>query len=198
MPTQSTTYPSSENNLVSFASESAKVNEDIIGWIRIDGTPVDYPVVQTKDNAYYLTHNIEKNENKHGALFLDYRCDPVLLTGNNIIYGHHMKDGSMFASLVNYKAESYLINHPIIELATLEKTYQWEIFSVIITDTSYDYLQTKFTGSQQYLDFIMGLQEKSLFKTGILLNKSDDILILSTCTFEYEDARFIIVARKII
>jgi sortase B len=107
-----------------------------------------------------------------------------------------MKDGSMFASLTQYKDKEYYQGHPLIVFATLEKTYQWEIFSVVITDTSYDYLQTNFKSIEQRSGFISILQEKSLYETAALPSGTDDILILSTCTYEYEDARFVIAARR--
>ena len=186
-----------EDDPVFFARESKKINDDVIGWIRIEGTPVDYPVVQAADDVYYLTRDAEKNENVKGAIFLDYHCDPVSLKGNNILYGHHMKDGSMFAALVEYEDENYFNSHPVIKFASLERTYDWEIFAVLITDPSYDYLQTEFTDEDQYLGFITAMQEKSLIETDIKLSGSDDILVLSTCTYDYDDARFVVAARRI-
>ena len=184
-----------DDYLVTAAKESAAKNVDVIGWIRIEGTSVDYPVVQAKDNDYYLTHDVDKTNSKYGSIFLDYRCDPISLKGNNILYGHHMKDGSMFASLIQYKNKEFFKNHSTIEFATLEKTYQWEIFSVFITDPSYYYLETKFIDDEKYLDFINNVQAKSIYKMDITLTESDNILVLSTCTYEYNDARFVIAAR---
>jgi sortase B len=185
-----------DDYLVASAKEGAGKNEDVVGWIRIEGTIVDYPVVQTDDITYYLTHDAEKNENVNGAIFLDRNCDPVSLKGNNILYGHHMKDGSMFAALIQYNDEAFLKIHPVIEFATLNKTYKWKIFAVIITDPSYDYIQTEFNDSDQYFNFIKTMQEKSIFKIDVSLSPSDDILILSTCTYEYDDARFVVAARR--
>lgn len=159
---------------------------------------MDYPVVLAADDVYYLTRDADKQENVKGAIFLEYHCDPVSLKGNNILYGHHMKDGSMFATLVEYKDEAFFNSHNIIKFATLERTYEWEIFAVLITDPSYDYLQTEFTDEAQYLGFITAMQEKSLFETDIKLSGTDDILILSTCTYEYDDARFVVAARRIL
>jgi sortase B len=199
-----TTSPSSspvpsvprDDALANAAKQSAKKNNDVIGWIRIEGTRVNYPVVQTRDNIYYLTHDVDNKTSKRGAIYLDYRCDPQTLLGNNILYGHHMKDGSMFASVVEYKSRNYLNKYPVIEYATLEQTYYWDIFAVFITTTSYDYLKTEFSDSIVYLAFIKELQSKSMHKTGIELKASDKILILSTCTYEYDDARFVVVARR--
>lgn len=194
--TTSLETPFLQKDAVTCAKESTKKNEDVIGWIRIEGTLVDYPVVQTQDDNYYLTHDAEKEEAKQGAIFLDYRCDPVSLTGNNILFGHNMKDGSMFASLTQYKDEEYYQSHPMIEFATLEKAYQWEIFAVVITDTSYDYLQTEFENIEKRSSFMSIMQEKSLYETVALPSGTDDILILSTCTYEYDDARLMIAARR--
>lgn len=195
LPFESVASPS-KDYLVTCAEESAEKNEDVIGWIRIEGTLVDYPVVQTQDDVYYLKHDAENNESRQGAIFLDYRCSPVSLTGNNILFGHNMKDGSMFASLVQYKDEAFFKSHTMIEFATLEKTYEWEIFAVVITDTNYDYLQTDFTSREQRLGFIRTMQEKSIYETVIAPSGTDDLLILSTCTYEYKNARFVIAARR--
>ena len=197
LPSESEIAPQTEDYLATCAAISAKENKDVVGWISIEGIPVDCPVVQAEDNTFYLKHDADGNISINGAIFLDYRCDPISLTGISILYGHHMKDGSMFASLVKYKDEKIFKNNPIIEFATLEKTYQWQIFSVLITDPSYDYLKTEFSDIEHYLAFITGLQANSIFETGIFLSESDDILILSTCTYEYENARFVIVAKKI-
>ena len=122
-----------DDYLVNCIKANAEKNADVIGWIRIEGTLIDYPVVQTDDISYYLTHDAARRINVNGAIFLDRNCDPISLSGNNILYGHHMKDGSMFAALVEYDDEDFLRDHPIIEFATTEKTYQWEIFAVFIT-----------------------------------------------------------------
>jgi sortase B len=187
--------PIPDSSLVIAAKQQAAKNPETTGWIRIEGTRVDYPVVQAKDNSYYLTHDSDRSTSKYGAVFLDYRCNPKVPQRNNILYGHNMKDGSMFASLMQYKDKKYFDAHPIIETSTLTNTLRWEIFAVFITSTNYNYIQTDFTDDSQFLSFLNKMQGKSLFKTDYSPKGSDTILILSTCTYEYNDARFAVAAR---
>jgi len=183
-------------DLAALARKYAKENGDVVGWVRIEGTLVDYPVLHTTDNTYYMDHNMQKEKDKKGAIFLDYRCDPVMMGGNNILYGHHMRDGSMFAGLMAYRDEAFYETHPTIEYATLDGSTEWEIFSVFITGTDYDYIRTEFGNGREYSDFLRIMEGKSLYDTGITTRESDDILILSTCTYEFDDARFAVAARR--
>jgi sortase B len=107
-------------------------NAEITAWLVIDGTGIDYPVVQAPDNSYYLTHTAEKKQNKNGALFLDYRVHPDFSDFNNVIYGHNMRSGKMFAALVKFKEKAYFDAHTSGVLYAPGKTYRLEIFAVSI------------------------------------------------------------------
>ena len=108
-----------------------------------------------------------------------------------------MKDGSMFKNLTKYKAKDHFLKHPIIELESLEESSIWEIFSIYITDTKFNYIRTDFDDIEEYQDFLYSIKNKSLYDTGISIDRNDHILTLSTCTYEFDNARFVIHAKKV-
>ena len=172
-----------------------EINDDVIGWIRITDTNIDYPVVKGVDNEYYLKHNVRKESSQSGSIFMDYRNQGGNRDLNTIIYGHNMRDGSMFEELTNYKKKDFFIEHPIIELTTLDGQTQWQIFSVYISNTNFNYIKTAFSNDEEYLDFLTELKEKALYDTDVDITGEDIILTLSTCTYEFNDARFVIHAK---
>lgn len=174
-----------------------EINDDVTGWVKIEGTKINYPVVQWEDNDYYLNHNIEKKDSQAGAIFMDFRNDKEGNNKNTILYGHHMKDDSMFNSLMGYKKQSFYKEHPIIEFDNLYEDMKWEIFSVYITDVDFYYIQTDFHDEETYNDFLKQIKEKSLYDTGVEVNKDDRILTLSTCTYEFNNARFAVHAKLV-
>lgn len=170
------------------------INPDIVGWIRIPGTSVDYPVVQGRDNAFYLTHDVKRQENRNGSIFLDYRNIPG--AGRHLIlYGHNMKNGAMFAELLRYESRSFLARHPVVELNLLGEQTRWEIFSVYFTDVRHDYIRVDFTGDDDFKAFVDDLASRSLHRARIRPNENDLILTLSTCSARGEDSRFAVHAR---
>lgn len=174
-------------------------NQDVVGWLKIDGTTIDYPVVQAEDNDYYLTRDVNKKKNAAGSIFMDFRSDieSILPYTNTIVYGHRMKDGSMFGELKKYESRWQFDNYRSIELDTLYESYEWEIFSVYITDTSLDYIQTEFSTTEDYLEFLQLLQEKSMHESDIELSEDDILLTLSTCSYAFDDARLAVHARLV-
>lgn len=182
---------------ISYFEELLAINSDVIAWIKISDTTINYPVVKGQDNEYYLNHNIKKESSVSGSIFMDYRNEGNNQDLNKIIYGHNMKDGSMFKALINYKNREFLIAHPIIELDTLNESTQWEIFSVYITDTNFNYIKTNFDNKEEYSSFLKELKNKSLYDTGVNITSDDIILTLSTCTYEFSNARFAIHAKLV-
>lgn len=174
-----------------------KINQDVVGWVKIPNTPIDYPVVKTEDNDFYLHHNIKKEKSNAGTIFMDFRNEGKLKDKNTILYGHNMKDGSMFKGLISYNKQEFFNENSIIEFSDLNNTIYWEIFSVYITDTDFDYLKTDFTTDGEYEKFLEDIHNKSSYDTGITVSKDDKILTLSTCTYEFEDARLAIHAKMI-
>ncbi len=182
----------------SFASV-LDVNEDIVGRVSIDALDINYLVTQGLDNDYYLHMGYDRRKDRSGAIFLDYRCNIDLnpLKGHYILYGHNMKNGSMFHNLMQYKDEKFYYNNRIIRFDTLYEDYEWEIFSAYVTDTSFYFIDTTFKDDADWLDFLHTIQEKSIYPTNTKLSADDVILTLCTCTYEFDDARFVIHARLI-
>lgn len=173
-------------------------NPDIIG--RITAAPdIAYLVTQYSNNEYYLTRGYDREESKSGTIFLDYRCNAKTLNlqGHYILYGHHMKNGTMFAHLMEYKNEKFFEQNRIIRFDTLYEDYEWEIFSVYVTDTDFYYIDTVFADDEEWLTFLYNIKQKSMFDTNTQLSSDDVLLTLSTCTYEFDNARFVVHAKLI-
>lgn len=193
-----TTALSTQKTTIDFSQLQEKSgNSEVIGWLTIPDTTINYPVVKAEDNDFYLTHDLYRNSNSAGSIFMDYRNSGGMDEMNTIIYGHYMRDGSMFADLHNYQSEEFLKEHSIITYdSQTEKTY-WEIFSVYIVDPEFDYIQTVFADNQEYTDFITSIEDKSMFSSTEQVTVNDQILTLSTCTSGIANQRFVIHAKKI-
>lgn len=183
-------------------SKALSQNSDTVGWLNIDGTKCDYAVMQSDDNNYYLKRNEKKKKSSRGALFADFRCkfnDNGDISRNTVIYGHSMKDGSMFTQLFSYKKLSVINNQPIIEFSYNGCTQnKWVIFACMVTDINFNYIEPN-PNDTQFMSMIDEIKQRSMFNTDISVNKNDNILLLSTCTYEYPDeqARFVVAARQL-
>lgn len=155
----------------------------LCGWIKVDGTDIDYPFVQTTDNSYYLNHSFTKEENKSGWIFLDYRNNINNLDKNTIIYGHSRYDSSMFGSLRNALKKSWFNNteNREIHLYTKAGDSIWQIISVYHLPNTTDYLATSFKDRNEFNSFIKLIKNRSVFDFGIDINEDDKIITLSTC-----------------
>lgn len=160
-----------------------QINPDIVGWIKIDNTPINYPVLQAKDNEYYLHRNYKHEEHRAGSIFMDYRNDIFAQDQHMIIYGHAMKDGSMFGQLKQFTDEDFFREHRIFTLDTLVDSYQVEIFSVYRTTIDFYYLQTEFSSQEEHASFLHTIQDRSLFNTDTTVTTEDQLLTLSTCDY---------------
>jgi len=176
-------------------------NSDVIGWIYIYDTKVDYPILQSKDNSYYLNHNVKKEYTPAGSIFMDYRNDPLAIdnsTDNNIVlYGHRMKNSQMFGTLKKFSNKEYFNSKYPIALILNDKEYYFEVFSSYITSSDDNYIQTKFDNKEEFNKFIEKVSNKSHSKVDTNKDLIDNILTLSTCSYEYEDARLVVHARLI-
>ena len=175
-----------------------ETNEDIVGRVSVP-PDIGYLVTQTDDNKFYLDHGYRQESSREGAIFLDYRCETKLpeLKGHYILYGHHMKKGTMFAHLMEYKDEDFFRENRIIRFDTLYADYRWEIFSAYVTGTDFYFIETNFASDEDWLKFLRTIQNKSIFHTDVVLEPDDVVLTLCTCTYEFDDARFVIHARLI-
>lgn len=181
----------------------AKINSDIVGWIKIENTNIDYPVMQNGD--YYLHRNIYKNYSSHGTPYLAEYCN-IQYSDNLIIYGHHMNDNSMFAQLDNYKKHSFYENHKYIKFysyyngKTIEKTYEVAIAfkTVVYSDKGFKYYNyTNFSDVQELNDFIENCRKLEFYNTGIDINYGDKLITLSTCEYSQKNGRIVVVAKQI-
>ncbi len=171
-------------------------NPDTVGYITIDSAGIAYPVVQADDNDYYITHGFTNQENSSGAIFMDYRCDidDFPKTRNIILYGHRMKDGTMFKGLLQYEDQEFFLENRIIEFDTINEPLQWKIFAVFETTTDFYYIDTEFPYDEMWLNFLEECHRLSIHQTHMNFYKDDILLTLSTCTTE-ENGRFVVMAK---
>lgn len=184
-----------------------KENPDVRGWITISGTEVNHPVYQTTDNEYYLTHNMNKEESRYGAIYFDYRCSVSAdnPTQNVIVYGHDMKDGSMFGTLKRFKNLNFYKKNPSITLTKLHNQTSYMIFAVMIMNATasddngylFDYINPTFSNQETFLSWINEARERSLINTLVDVKENDQILTIVTCTNDFKNARLVIMAREV-
>lgn len=173
------------------------INEDYVGWIKIKDTKINYPVVKTDNNVFYLNHNFNKEKDKSGSIFMDYQNSDGRFDKNIIIYGHNMKDSSMFGGLKKFQDLQYIEEHPFITLDFRGITYEWEIFAVYTSkDTSW--MRTSFVFLNEFEEFLSTIKSRSTYNNfGINVNSKDHVLTLSTCTNIRSDERIIVHAKLI-
>lgn len=178
-----------------------KVNPDVQGWLYQKGTVINYPVVQGTDNDTYLHTRFDKQWSGGGTLFVDYRMEKDFKGFNSIIYGHHMKDGSMFRSIRGYtKEEGYYDKHKTLELATPHGNYHLVVFSAFITKaTDENTYKMTYDGDekQAYIDRAWEQSELPITRDSVDVTKSDRLVTLSTCAYDYEEARYIVMCKMV-
>jgi len=170
-------------------------NDDIIGYLIIEGTSIDYPVTQAEDNHFYLSHDIYKDSSTAGWIFLDYENNIDKEDRNTVIYGHNMRRDIMFHSLRNYVSEDFYKNHRYIIFNTIYEDYIWEVFSFYKADTSFNYIQVIFPAQEDYGSMLSEMEARSLYDTGVEVTSDDRILTLSTCVGGNEDERYVLHAK---
>ena len=163
-------------------NELLKKNPDTVGWIKVEGTKVNYPIVQSTDNDYYLSHAFNKSANQGGWIFADYRVNFKDFGRNTIIYGHNMNNKTMFGSIPNMLYNGYLSNSSnyYIKISTPTSNSVWKVFSIYTIEPETYYLKTNFK-SEPYSTFLSTLKSRSIYNFGIDVGENDKILTLSTC-----------------
>lgn len=172
-----------------------EVNEDVVGWIRIPDTKIDYPLMQGEDNDYYLNHTWERSSNSVGSIFLEYRNSPDLMDYNTIIYGHNMKNGSMFATLSRYSSEQYWELHPYVYITTDAGVYRYEVFSSYKANVDGVTYGLSFHQAKTKETFLLHILGNSSIHPEIVPGKNDRILTLSTCSGADYSTRWVVHAR---
>ena len=168
------------------------VNSDVIGWIYVPDTEINYPIVHTSDNDYYLDHLVDRTQNPAGAIFLDTRNPSDFSDLHSIIYGHHMKNGSMFAALKGYKKQDFFDGHKTGYLITQDAAYSIDFFAGHVANVEENAWQLDFDDAADFDNWIKSLKEISAFKSDIEPQYGDRIFTLSTCSYEFDDARFVL------
>ena len=175
------------------------INPDYRFWIKVEGTNIDFPVVQGKDNDFYLHHNFNKEKSFSGSIFVDSENN-LNEESNIVIYGHNMKNDTMFAQIKHFKNKNFFNENKYITLYREGKKLTFEIFSVYQENAKdlESQIKTKFSNKEEYEKYLKEQESKSLFKReGIDLNSNDKILTLITCGYDFVNARIVVVAKEI-
>lgn len=172
-------------------------NDDIMGYLKIDGTNIDYVVAQAADNEYYLRRDLSGEKSNAGTVFMDYECDAYELSRNTVIYGHNMRNGSMFHNLRYYNDREFYNNHRYISLTTPYEETIWEVFAFYNTTTTFNYIQVIFPDDASFEALLSEMKGKSLYDTGVEVGPEDKILSLSTCANTTDDARLVLNAKLV-
>ena len=197
-PTEPSTEPEEEGGVLREYRWLYEANPDMVGWITIEDTVINYPVVQTPDDPeYYLHRDFDGQDNARGCLFADVKCD-VENSDNVIIYGHHMNDGSMFASLMEYASKEYWQEHSEIHFDTLTERRTYEVFAVFRTTASigqgFPYHQfTDAIDQEEFDNYVANCKSLSVYDTGIVPEYGDKLICLSTCEYTRENGRFVVM-----
>lgn len=179
-------------------------NKSLIGWLKIDDTIIDYPVMQTSNNDYYLNHNFNQEKDNNGSIFMDAGCTAYPRSQNLILYGHHMRSGRMFGDLEKYAKESYYKEHSIIHFDTIYEKSIYQVMYVFRTkvlkenEIAFKYYQFIDAGSvEEFNSHMNEMAQMSLYDTGVTAGFGDELLTLSTCDNSQTDGRFVVVAKRI-
>ena len=172
-----------------------EINPDVVGWILSEGNAISYPVVQGEDNDYYLTHLFDGEQNKLGSVFMDFRSSGDFSDSNTVLYGHNMRDGSMFSALTNYADQSYYDRFPAMTLYTPEGNYTVELFAGILTDGQSGLICRTFGGDGEFQEYVDALKESSTFSCDVSVVPGDRIVTLCTCSYAYDDARYLLFGK---
>jgi len=185
--------------------ELQKENQEIMGWLEIEDTNINYPICQTNNNDFYLTHNYKKEKASTGSLFLDKDFDMVNGSSNYLIYGHRNKQGLMFEDLMKYAKEDFYKKHTKIKFTTLKEDVDYEIMSVFYSRVYYQdeknvfryYYFVNAENENEYNNYVEQCKKVSIYDTGITAEYGEQLLTLSTCEYSQEDGRFVVVAKKV-
>lgn len=194
-----------KNERILKVEELRKENNDIIGWIEIENTNINYPVLQCSNNDFYMNHDYKKNYSMAGSIFLDKAYSWNIPSSNLLIYGHNMKNGTMFENLLNYKNYDYYSSHPNIRFTTNAEDATFEIISVFPSRTYYKSEENVFRyyffinakDENDFNNFVNNAKKYSLYDTGKTAQYGDQLMTLSTCAYHTDDGKFVVVAKKI-
>ena len=184
--------------------ELQEQNPDIIGWLEVENTNINYPVLQGTDNSYYMTHNYKKENSKNGSIFLDATYNWNIPSNNLLIYGHNLGNGMMFQELLKYEKESFYQEHPVIRFTTAEEDAEYEIISAFKSRVYHKseknvfryYFFLNSESEEEYNQFVKNAKNASLYSIDATANYGDQLITLSTCSYYVQDGRFAVVGRR--
>ena len=197
------TEPTKEETYSVQYDELFQQNPDMVGWIKIENTKINYPVMQSIDEPnFYLKHGFDKSYTDYGCPYVQENCDVFAPSDNLVIYGHHMNDGSMFAALDDYKSKSFWEEHKTITFDTLTQHNEYEIVAVfktvVYTSSPESFKYYHFTDAEteaEFNDYIAKCKELSLYDTGVSAEYGDKLITLSTCEYSQTNGRIVVVAK---
>ncbi|WP_300347745.1 class B sortase [Clostridium sp.] len=172
------------------------INSDYVFWIKVSGTNIDFPVVQGKDNDFYLKHDFDKKKSFSGSIFVDYKNN-INKDKNVIIFGHNMRNDTMFAQMNQFENENFFKNNKYVTIYKDGKEKQYEIFSVYLGNAKKLKIDPTFSSNEDYENYLKKQKELSLFKRNINLSSNDKIITLVTCNYDFDDARLVVVAKEL-
>ena len=178
-----------------------EMNPDMVGWISIEGTAINYPVMHSLENPdYYLKHSFERSQSDYGVPYVDAAC--CIGTSNNlVIYGHNMKNGSMFHDLVQYKSQDFYEEHPIIFFDLIDSQGRYQVIAAFCYNTnseSFKYNKHVDMDEAEFAEYVASCKKRSIYDTGVTAEYGDQLITLSTCEYTYTNGRFVVVAKKIV
>ncbi|MEG1876300.1 MAG: class B sortase [Lachnospiraceae bacterium] len=179
-------------------------NKSLVAWVKIEGTEIDYPVMQSVNQEYYLNHNYSQEKDKNGSIFMDKNCDAMKPSMNLIIYGHNMKSGKMFGTLERYAKSEFYEKYPMIQFDTIYEEGQYQIMYVfrskLYSEEEIVFKYYQFVDAPTEEEFYSNMNEMaalSLYDTGVTAAYGDSLITLSTCDYQEDNGRFVVVAKKI-
>lgn len=177
--------------------ELKEINSEVVAWLYLPDTVINYPVVQGTDNSYYLKHLLDGTYNANGCLFVDCKNSMDFTDDNTLIYGHHMDSGKMFASLVKYKEQSYYDAHPVCYLSTAEKDYLIEIFAGYTTTVDSPAYMISLSDKEEKIEWLKEMFHNSDFYSDVTVYPYDHIVTFSTCEYSFQNARYVVHGRLV-
>ena len=197
--------PKKENERIVKVKKLKEENSDIVGWLEIKDTNINYPVLQGKDNQYYMTHNYKKEKSKNGSIFLTKDYDWNIPSSNLLIYGHNLNNGTMFQELLKYEKQSFYEKHPVIRFTTEKEDAEFEIISVFKSRVYYKteknvfryYYFVNTRNEEEYNEFVKNAKKEALYNIEATAKYGEQLITLSTCSYHVEDGRFAVVAKKV-
>lgn len=170
-----------------------EINEDVVAWVYIEDTNISYPVVQGADNRYYVSTLVDGTYNGAGSIFMDYRNQPDFVDTHTVLYGHNMRNGTMFHDIVNYRDQEYYDAHPTGLIMTPEKNFRIEIVAAYVASLADPAWQLEFVSDEDALLWLRDAMARSGFTSRTEPELGDRIITLSTCSYEFSDARYVLV-----